>query len=78
MIFTYQLGKTILTTKLKNYFTSLQELRNFNLSGVKALLEDTLQRYAPIKHLFLIFPINFCRLNILVDNPKLQIDRITS
>ncbi|MFB2876811.1 hypothetical protein [Floridanema aerugineum] len=42
------------------------------------MLEDILQRYAPIKDLFLIFPINFCRLNILVDNPKLQIDRITS
>ncbi|MBE9226311.1 hypothetical protein IQ264_12845 [Phormidium sp. LEGE 05292] len=27
MISTYQLGKTILTTKLKDYFTTLEELK---------------------------------------------------
>ncbi|MFB2938301.1 sulfotransferase [Aerosakkonemataceae cyanobacterium BLCC-F154] len=56
MISTYQLGKTILTTKLKDYFSSLEELRNFNASWVKAFLEHTLHRFAPIKHLVLKEP----------------------
>lgn len=56
MIATYQLGKTILPSKLKDYFTSLEELRNFNAIWAKAFLEHTLHRYAPIKHLVLKEP----------------------
>lgn len=56
IISTYQLGKTILTTKLKDYFTNLEELRNFNATWAKAFLEHTLHRYAPIKHLVLKEP----------------------
>lgn len=76
IISTYQLGKTILTTKLKDYFTNLEELRNFNATWAKAFLEHTLHRYAPIKHLVLKEPhltMLFPEIYELVSDPKFLI-----